>query len=171
MLIDWEKLTPALQQLADDYTTYAIAELKKNGSYNTGRLAKSIKLLTPTKSSKDVSISVEMLKYGIYVDNGAERGPGKQPPVQDILEWIKFKRIRVPSGMKQIQFAWLIARAIGAKGQRFKKAKPFIQSSLKLAVNQNIQNIANAGAVDMVKEIKKQFEAAAPGIIVVGKNK
>jgi hypothetical protein len=48
-----------------------------------------------------------MLKYGEYVDDGAERGRGKRPPVQDIVQWIKQKRISVPKQFKNVeQFAF-----------------------------------------------------------------
>lgn len=156
--INWTQLTTALEQLADDYVEYAIAKLRSNGSYNTGRLARSLKLVTPIEQQNKVSISVEMLQYGFWVDDGAKRGPGRRPPVSSILEWIKEKRISIPSGMKDTQFAWLIARSIGAKGQRFKKAKPFIKSSLRSALDNNIKNVANKGAIDMMKRIKQDIE-------------
>jgi hypothetical protein len=159
--INWQQLTPALQQLADDYVEYAIAKLRSNGSYNTGKLARSLKLVTPTEQQNKITVSVEMLQYGFWVDNGAKRGPGRRPPVSSILEWIKEKRISVPQGMKDTQFAWLIARSIGAKGQRFKKAKPFIQSSLRNALDNNMQNIANKGAIDIMKRIKQDIEGTA----------
>jgi len=156
--INWNELTPALKKLADDYVEYAIAKLRSNGSYNTGRLANSLKLVTPTEQQSKITVSVEMLQYGFWVDNGAKRGPGRRPPVSSILEWIKEKRISVPQGMKDTQFAWLIARSIGAKGQRFKKAKPFIQSSLRNALNNNMQNVANKATIDIMKRIKQDIE-------------
>lgn len=156
--INWNNLEPALQQLADDYVEYAIAKLKSNGSYNTGRLAKSIQLLTPTETPNKISVGVQMLAYGFFVDNGAERKKGKMPPIGPILSWIREKSIRPQGKITQIQLAWAIARAIGAKGQRFKKAKPFIQPSMQSAVNNNIQNVANKGAIDIMKRIKQDFE-------------
>lgn len=156
--INWNNLEPAIQQLADDYVEYAVAKLKSNGSYDTGRLAKSIQLLTPTETPNKISVGVQMLKYGFYVDDGAERKKGKRPPIASILNWIRSKNIRPQGKITQTQLAWIIARAIGAKGQRFKKAKPFIQSSMQSAVNNNIQNIANKGAIDIMKRIKQDFE-------------
>lgn len=156
--INWNNLTPALQQLADDYVEFAIAKLKSNGSYNTGRLARSIQLLTPTETTNKISVGVQMLEYGIYVDDGAERGRGGMPPIRPILEWIKSKNITPQRKITQIQLAFMIARTIGAKGQRFKKAKPFINSSLRNAVDANIQNVANKGAIDIMKRIKQDFE-------------
>jgi hypothetical protein len=155
--INWKNLEPALEQLADDFVQFAIAELRSNGSYNTGRLARSIQLLTPKESANKISVGVSMLEYGFYVDSGAKRGRGKQPPIRPILEWIKQKSITPQRKITQVQLAYIIARTIGAKGQRFRKAKPFINSSLRNAVNANIQNIAFKGAVDIVKRIKQDF--------------
>jgi len=159
--INWTNLEPALEQLASDYVEYAIAKLKSNRSYNTGRLAKSMKLLTPTETQNKISVAVQMLEYGFYVDDGAKRGKGKRPPVQSILEWIREKNIRPQGKITQTQLAFMIARAIGAKGQRFKKAKPFINSSLVNALNQNMQNIAFKGAIDIMKRIKQDIEGTS----------
>lgn len=159
--INWTLLEPALEQLASDYVEFAIAKLKANGSYNTGRLAKSMRLLTPTETQNKISVAVQMLEYGFYVNDGAKRGRGKQPPVSSILEWIKEKSIRPQGKITQTQLAFMIARVIGAKGQRFKKAKPFINSSLRNALDQNMQNIANKGAIDMMKRIKQDIEGTA----------
>jgi len=156
--INWNNLEPALEQLASDYVEYAIAQLRANGSYHTGRLARSIQLLTPMETPNKISVEVQMLKYGFWVDNGAERGRGGMPPVRPILEWIRQKSISPKGRMTQSQLAFIIARTIASKGQRFKKAKPFIQSSMRNAVNNNIQNIANKGAIDIVKQIKQDFE-------------
>jgi len=156
--INWTNLEPALEQLASDYVEYSIAQLRANGSYNTGKLARSIQLLTPMETPNKISVEVQMLKYGFWVDNGTERGRGGIPPVRSILEWMKKKGIIPQRKITQTQLAYAIARTIGSKGQRFKKAKPFIQSSMSNAVNNNIQNIANKGAIDIVKRIKQDFE-------------
>ena len=156
--INWNQLEPALEQLAGDYIQYAIAKLRSNGSYNTGRLAKSMKLIPPVESQNKISLSVQMLEYGFYVDDGAERGSGKRPPIRPILEWIKEKRIRPQGKITQTQLAFMIAKSIGAKGQRFKKAKPFINSSLRNALDDNMQNIANKGAIDIMKRLKQDLE-------------
>ena len=62
--INWVNLEPALEQLASDYVEFAIAKLRSNGSYNTGRLAKSMRLLTPTETQNKISVAVQMFEYG-----------------------------------------------------------------------------------------------------------
>lgn len=160
MAINWNNLEGALEQLASDYVDFSIAKLKSNGSYNTGRLARSIKMLTPMETPNKVSVAVQMLKYGFYVDDGAERGRGGQPPFKSILEWIKQKNIRPQGKITQTQLAWAIARTISSKGQRFKKAKPFISTSLRSAINANLANVANKGAKDMMLMIKQDLKKA-----------
>jgi hypothetical protein len=98
-----------------------------------------------------------MLKYGEYVDDGAERGRGKQPPVQDIVRWVKQKRINVPNQFKSVeQFAWAIAYNIGKQGQRFKRARPFIEPALNSVREQYINSgqLANAVALDLDRNIQ-----------------
>jgi hypothetical protein len=157
-IINWSNLEEALRQLGDDYIQFSIAKLKQNGSYQTGALAKSIRLIPPIETQNTITLGVSMLKYGFWVDNGAKRGPGKPPPVSSILEWIKEKGIRPQGKITQIGLAYMIARSIGAKGQRFKKPKPFIQSSLLSALDENMKNIANKGAVDIMKKLKQDLE-------------
>ena len=121
-----------------------IDRLFDNNSVVTGQLARSITpgdVITATEDSLSLPITLE--KYGIYVDNGAERGRGGMPPIKAIFEWIKQKRITVPAGFTTEQFAWAVAKNIEKKGQRFKKPKPFIEVSLQEVVNRNLNNIGD----------------------------
>jgi hypothetical protein len=98
-----------------------------------------------------------MLKYGEYVDDGAERGRGKRPPVRDIVQWIQQKRISVPKQFKNVeQFAFAISFNIGKLGQRFKRARPFIQPALNAVQQQYITSgkLASAVAIDLNNNIQ-----------------
>ena len=136
-----------------------IDKLFDNNSIVTGNLAKSIKpkqtIFDEAKQVIDQAISLN--KYGIYVDNGAERGKGGMPPVQAIIDWIRQKRINVPAAMTPKQFAWAIAKNIEKKGQRFKKPKPFIQVSLDSVVQRNLNNIGEATALDIDQNIQTNY--------------
>ncbi len=135
-----------------------IDRLFDNNSVVTGQLAKSIKpgeVITATEDQ--LTLPITLNKYGVYVDNGAERKAGKMPPVQDIASWIKQKRITVPMGFTPEQFAWAIARNIGKKGQRFKKPKPFIEISLTEVVNRNLNNMGEATALDIDEHIETNY--------------
>ena len=135
-----------------------IDTLFDNNSVVTGQLARSItpgEVITATQDTLSLPITLE--KYGLYVDDGAERGKGGMPPVKAIFEWIKQKRITVPIGFTPEQFAWAVARNIEKKGQRFKKPKPFIEVSLQEVVNRNLTNIGEATALDIDEHIETNY--------------
>ena len=135
-----------------------IDTLFDNNSVVTGQLARSItpgEVITATQDT--ISLPITLEKYGLYVDDGAERGKGGMPPVKAIFEWIKQKRITVPMGFTPEQFAWAVARNIEKKGQRFKKPKPFIEVSLQEVVNRNLTNIGEATALDIDEHIEDNY--------------
>ena len=134
-----------------------VDRLFDNNSVVTGQLARSIDPREVTATPEGLTLPISLLEYGVYVDNGAERGRGKMPPVQDIASWIKQKRIGVPQGFTPEQFAWAVARNIAKRGQRFKKPKPFIQVSLTTVVNRNLSNMGEATALDIDENIQTNY--------------
>ena len=155
-------LTEELEQIALDFQSEARAILRKNGNNITGRLSDSIKIQPVQSTPTNIVIPVTMLKYGDYVDDGAERGRGGQPPVRAIEQWIRLKRISVPKQFKNVeQFAFVIARSIGKKGQRFRKAYPFILPALNYAIEKNLQPVANAAALDITFSVQQFINKSA----------
>ena len=154
-------LTEELEQIALDYQSEAQAILRKNGNVITGRLINSIKVQPAKSTPTGIVIPITMLKYGDYVDDGNERRSGKQPPVQAIKQWIELKRITPPKGFTVEQFAWAVARSIGKNGQRFRRAFPFIFPALEYAVNKNIQQVANAAALDITFSLQQSINKSA----------
>jgi len=149
--------TEELTKLANSYREEAVIKLTQNGSNVTGKLAASIKVQPARVTETLIVVPVTMLKYGEYVDDGVERGRGKQPPVQDIVRWVKQKRISVPKQFKSVeQFAFAIAYNIGKQGQRFKRARPFIQPALETVQTQYINSgqLASAVAIDLNNNIQ-----------------
>ena len=149
--------TEELTLIANAYKEEAIIKLTQNGSNATGRLAASIKVQPARITETSIIIPVTMLKYGEYVDDGAKRGSGKRPPVRDIVQWIKQKRISVPKQFKNVeQFAFAIAYNIGKSGQRFKRARPFIQPALNTVQQQYITSgkLSIAVAIDLNNNIQ-----------------
>ena len=149
--------TEELTLIANAYKEEAIIKLTQNGSNVTGRLAASIRVQPARVTETSIVIPVTMLKYGQYVDNGAERGRGRRPPVQDIVQWIKQKRISVPNQFKDVeQFAFAISYNIGKSGQRFKRARPFIQPALNSVSQQYITSgkLSIAVAIDLNNNIQ-----------------
>lgn len=154
-------LTEELEQIALDFQSEAQAILRKNGNNVTGRLINSIKVQPAISTPTNIVIPVTMLKYGDWVDDGAERRSGGQPPVQAIKQWIKLKRITPPKGFTVDQFAWAVAKNIKKGGQRFRKAYPFIFPALTYAVNKNIQPVANAAALDITFSLQQSINQSA----------
>lgn len=134
-----------------------IDRLYENNLVVTGNLARSIDPQNVTENNSILDLPISMLEYGKWVDDGAERGAGRMPPVRAISEWIRLKRINVPAAMTPQQFAWAIAKNIAKKGQRFKKPKPFIQVSIDNIVLQNLENIGDATALDIDNYIQTNY--------------
>jgi len=134
-----------------------IDRLYANNSVVTGQLARSIDPQSVTEQNDVFSLPISLLEYGKWVDDGAERGAGRMPPVRAIADWIRLKRINVPAKFTVEQFAWAVAKSIAKKGQRFKKPKPFIQVSINEVINQNINDIGNATAKDIDGWIEQNY--------------
>jgi hypothetical protein len=154
-------LTEELEQIALDFQSEARAILRKNGNNVTGRLSNSIKIQPAQSTPTNIVIPVTMLKYGDYVDDGAERGAGGQPPVSAIVQWIKLKRITPYKGFTVEQFAWAIAKNIKNEGQRNRRAYPFIFPALSYAVEKNLQPVANAAALDITFSLQNFINKSA----------
>lgn len=147
----WEQ---QLSKIGEALVEQMRANLAANGSDLTGKLSKSIGYEVNKDSEGQYTLQILMEKYGEYVDSGAERGPGKMPPVRSIQNWIVLRKIKVPTGLSLESFAWAIAINIGKKGQRFKKPKPFIEPAFE-TVYKNMMDNAMATAFEI--EFDKTF--------------
>lgn len=113
-----------LQQVLDDFTK-DVAEtyrglLLRDGKNATGELISSIKPMTPFLADGTFECSLSLAPHWKYVENG--RRPGKFPPIDDILDWVKTKpQLTRPNRLdrKELapkQLAFLVARKIATKG-------------------------------------------------------
>ena len=113
-----------LQQVLDDFTK-DVAEtyrglLLRDGKNATGELISSIRPMTPELVNGAFECSLSLAPHWKYVENG--RRPGKFPPIDNILDWVKAKPQLVrPNRLdrKEItpkQLAFLVARKIATKG-------------------------------------------------------
>ena len=120
-LVSSEVLSEFLATL-DEYAERA-KELYKRQLTDKGINA-SYKLLnsvetTVKRNDDEFIVSINLEDYWIFVENG--RGPGKFPPIDKILEWIRVKPVipysdsrgRLPT---EEQLAFLIARKISEQG-------------------------------------------------------
>lgn len=98
------------------------------------------KMLTPAY--------VQFAKYG--------RGPGKNPPVENILDFVKAKSISF-SGLTERQTAWVIAIKIGREGTKnFKRNAPnFIGEVIKLYEPELMENIGEFSANIVQESIRR----------------
>lgn len=113
-----------LQQVLDDFTK-DVAEtyrglLLRDGKNATGELISSIRPMTPELVDGAFQCSLSLAPHWKYVESG--RRPGKFPPIDNILEWVKAKPQLVrPNKLdrKELapkQLAFLVARKIATKG-------------------------------------------------------
>lgn len=120
-LISSEILSEFLATL-DEYAEKA-KELYKRKLTDKGINA-SYKLLNSVetvvrRNDDEFTVTINLEDYWYYVENG--RGPGKFPPIDKILEWIRVKPVipysdnrgRLPT---EEQLAFLIARKIAEQG-------------------------------------------------------
>ena len=150
-------ITEALLKVGDELKATMIETLKKNGSYGKGDLGNSITYDVRTKEFNYQLIRT-MLTYGIFVDRGDGRKPGKRPPVQPLIDWITFKKIPVPTGLTVKQFAFAIAHKIEKRGTD-PKPRPFISPSIQQVMNTTGKEIlAEAGVDTVVAEINGTLE-------------
>lgn len=125
-LVSSEVLSEFLATL-DEYAQKA-EELYKRKLTDKGINA-SYKLLNSVetvvrRNDDEFTVTINLEDYWIYVENG--RGPGKFPPIDKILEWIRVKPVipysdsrgRLPT---EEQLAFLIARKISEQGTEGRK--------------------------------------------------
>ena len=94
------------------------------------------------------NVYLNLQNYWKYVEYG--RGPGKRPPMEAILDWIKVKPVipRERDGVlpTEKQLAFLISRSIGKKGI---KGRPILQRANDLTYDQMAESIAMAFLEDV----------------------
>jgi len=119
--------------------------LRENRSIATGTLSRSIQTSNTKDKQGTLETALEITAwYAELVDKGIDpRGPGRQPPVEPIEQWIKRKSISVPAGLTIEQFSFAIAKKVAKKGQR-KRAYPFIQPAINVGEDFFERNINNS---------------------------
>ena len=143
-------LKQALEKVGQELKLAMQEQLKKNGSDVTGNLSNSIDYEV-RENGDGYQLARIMNTYGIYVDQGIGRGPGKMPPVTDIMEWLSLKRIPTPTGMEKESFAFIIARKIGKRGTN-PRPRPFINNSITKVMRDIGESLIAEGATDEIVE-------------------
>lgn len=141
-----------LQQVLEEYGN-VIAEqyksnLKANGHKATGNLINSITSHI-TVNGNEYAIELTLEDYYKYVEEG--RRPGKFPPVDKILQWIKVKHI-LPTPINgklptEKQLAFLISRKIAEKGT---KGTYDLEKAMDNTINEWDEKITDALDMDVM---------------------
>jgi len=155
-------LTPEIKALMNRtgelITDKMIDTLISNGSLATGQLARGIAYQV-VENEEGTNLQITVPGYGQFVDQG--RRPGKMPPVQPIIDWVRVKRIRTPQYTTE-QMGWAIAKSIAKKGIR---PKPFIENSIQFVLQNFTQELTQAGAEDINNQVIAEFQKV-PGLTV-----
>jgi hypothetical protein len=124
------------------------ANLQRNNNDNTGQLANSIKATVEGDNLK-----ITMLDYGKWVNNGAERGPGRVPPIKAIQFWIAKNAITPKRGITAKQLPYVIQRSIGKRGQVRREAFPFIEPAIETVLSKDLTGIFGKAIDTITKQI------------------
>ena len=147
----------ALLRLGDELKATMTETLKKNKSYISGDLAKSIEY-DVRQQNFEYQLVRTMLTYGVFVDQGDGRHPGTPPPVQPLIDWIRFKNIPVPTGMSVESFAFAISKKIGKQGTN-PKPRPFIAPSIQTVLQTTGKELlSEAGIYTIVANINNELK-------------
>lgn len=137
--------------ISDFINTYKVLLIRDNKKA-TGDLIKSIKPIEIEFSNNKMSGSISLASYWKYIEYG--RRPGKFPPPNKILDWIKIKPVipRPVNGIKPTdkQLAFLISRKIARDGI---KPGNQLEEALNLSWAKNKDNISYAISADLQEMI------------------
>lgn len=152
-MIEFKHLQEALgyyaQAIADRYKQ----NLESSGRRASGMLISSVNT-NVTVDGNEFSIEVNLEDYWKYVEDG--RGPGKFPPPDKILQWIRMKPI-LPQPMSngklptEKQLAFLIGRKIANEG--FEGSKDLENTMTEVDYEQSIQDALDMDVMDCIDEL------------------
>ena len=117
-MLQFTHLQQALAQYGDAIADRYKTNLEASGRRATGNLITSVNT-TVTTDEQSFTIELQLEDWWKYVEEG--RGPGRFPPVDKILEWLRVKPI-LPTPMAngklptEQQLAFLIGRKIANEG-------------------------------------------------------
>ena len=144
--MDNKELKIAVDKFGLETVTAIAAALRAVGADNSGQLINSLRA-----ELKDLGQNLEMLINAKGYFNVIEKGrlPGKQPPLSDIVQWVKSK------GLPEAA-AFPIAKNIGKFGI---KPRPILRQIIESNnFKENYGLIAEAYAKDITKEINNMLK-------------
>ena len=150
----FERLETALDSFIRDFIGTYKSILLRDGKKATGNLVASLKPVSIQLKNNRYEVGISIASYWKYVEYG--RKPGKWPPRDKILEWIKVKPVipRPNNGAKlptQEQLAFLISRKIGRDG--IEPGNQF-EEALRLVWSRWEDRISNAISSDLDEQLE-----------------
>lgn len=152
-MVEFKHLQEALAQYADAIADKYKTNLENSGRRASGELIASVNSKV-TVNGNEYAIELNLEDYWYYVENG--RKPGKFPPPDKILQWIKMKPI-LPQPMAngklptEKQLAFLIGRKIANEG--FEGTKDLEHTMEEVDYEQVIQDALDADVMNCLDEI------------------
>lgn len=142
-------LEKALESFLNDFIATYKGLLIRDNKKASGNLISSLKPVSIQLNNNKFEAEISIASYWKYVEYG--RKPGKFPPTDKILEWIKVKPVlpRPINGHKpptEKQLAFLISRKIAREG--IKPGNQF-EEALNIVWQRHSQNISNAISEDL----------------------
>lgn len=157
-MIEFKHLQEALAQYAQAITDRYKTNLENSGRRASGELISSINSKV-TVNGNEYAIELNLEDYWYYVENG--RKPGKFPPPDKILQWIKVKPI-LPTPMSngklptEKQLAFLIGRKIANEG--FEGTHDLENTMKEVDYEQIIQDALDMDIMEYVDQILTLFQ-------------
>lgn len=144
-----------LTALLEDYGKRAEAYYRENLANNGKNASHTLSESAHYKLRRDgntFEVSMDLAKYWYWVDEG--RKPGKFPPKDAILQWIRVKPIIPLSQMPRVatenSLAYLIGRKIARKGI---PATHSLREAVRRTDNELLDKLAAALSADLTNEI------------------
>ena len=140
-----------LKEVLDRYGMTVTTDYSRLVPEATGNLADKIGFRVLNKGVEYL-VEVDLLSYWKYVEYG--RRPGKMPPMEPILEWIKAKPV-IPREVNgnlptERQLAFLIARSIGENGT---EGRHILQQANDRTQEQLIESVKQAFLEDIGEDM------------------
>jgi len=150
-MADQTPIQQAIQQVGNQIVAQMKANLQRNNNDNTGKLSDSI-----TATVEGTQLIFEMEFYGKWVNDGAERGAGRVPPIRAIEFWIAKNGITPKQGITRKQLPFVIAKGIAKRGQTRRKAFPFIEPAIETVLSKDLDGIFGKAIDQLAKQFFKK---------------
>ncbi len=148
---EYPRLFAEMERIAEEFVGEYRSTLMQRAITPAPAIAETMTAAASANDSK-VSLEVTLNAYWRWIEHG--RGPGKQPPLDAILEWVNKTQLQneaAGEGITARQMAFLIARKIGREGTEPKwvlfdlmqKNVPLWKQRLASAAREDVVNMAN----------------------------